>query len=94
MLLVFVALTLLLLAVALFALQNAEPVTVRFLHWQLQSSVAVVTLSATAAGAVVAGLLSLAARIMRWSRGRAASRSARESALPSEPRPPADLPGP
>ena len=74
--LVFVLLTLLLLVVAIFALQNAEPATVRFLHWQIRSSVAVVTLAATAAGALIAALLSWAARLLRWSRGRVAARAA------------------
>lgn len=73
--LVFILLTLLLLAVAIFALQNAEPVTVRFLHWQIHSSVAVVTLAATAVGALIAALLGWAARLWRWSRGRLAAQA-------------------
>jgi putative membrane protein len=81
--LLFALLTLLLLAVALFALQNADPVTLRFWPWQVQSSVAVVTLAATAAGALIATLLSVATRLMRWGRSRGAG--------PDEPRP---APGP
>lgn len=59
---------LLLLGVALFAFQNPDPVVVRFLHWRLSASVAVVTLAATASGALAAALLSLATRLVRWSR--------------------------
>lgn len=66
--LVFVLLTLLLLAVAVFALQNAAPVTVKFFHWQTESSLAVVTLSATVAGALIAMLGGLVARLRRWAR--------------------------
>lgn len=73
--LIFILLTLLLLAVAIFALQNSEPATVRFLHWQIRSSVAVVTLAATAAGALIAALLGWATRIRRWSRERGAARA-------------------
>ena len=54
--LIFVLLTLLLLAVALFALQNADPVTLRFWPWQVQGSVGVVTLAATAMGAVIGAM--------------------------------------
>jgi len=57
-----IVLSVLLLAVAIFALENAQAVTVRFLYWQLQSSVAVVALAATAAGALVAGLFGFASR--------------------------------
>jgi uncharacterized integral membrane protein len=68
--LIFVLLTLLLLAVALFALQNADPVTLRFWPWQVQGSVGVVTLAATAMGAVIGALLGLVTRVRRWRRGR------------------------
>jgi uncharacterized integral membrane protein len=89
----FVLLTLLLLAVALFALQNADPVTLRFLHWQFQSSVAVVTLGATAAGALIAGLMGVGGRLRRWQRRRPTEPgSSPGSALPAEPRPPVGPP--
>jgi uncharacterized integral membrane protein len=65
---------LLLLAVAIFAFQNPDPVTVRFLAWRTSSSLAIVGLAATAGGALMAGLVGFAARIRRWRRGRAASR--------------------
>ncbi len=84
-----IVLSVLLLAVAIFALENAQAVTVRFLSWQLQSSVAVVTLAATAAGVLIAGLFGLASRLRRWNRGRAATGAARLATLPSEPRSPA-----
>jgi uncharacterized integral membrane protein len=85
-LLLLIVLSVLLLAVAIFALENAQAVTVRFLYWQLQSSVAVVTLAATTAGVLIAGLLGLANRLRRWNRGRAATGAARPATLPSEPR--------
>ena len=57
-----IVLSVLLLAVVIFALQNAQAVTVRFLFWQLQSSAAVVALAATAAGVLIAELFGLARR--------------------------------
>ena len=86
-----IVLSVLLLAVAIFALENAQAVTVRFLYWQLQSSVAVVTLAATAAGVLIAGLFRLASRLWRWKRGRAATGAACPATLSSEPRSPAGL---
>ncbi|HEV8673677.1 MAG TPA: LapA family protein [Methylomirabilota bacterium] len=91
--LLFILVTLLLLAVAVFALQNHEPVTLKFLGWQLQSSVAVVTLGATTAGALIAGLLGLAGRLRRWQRARATA-GAREPTVPAGARPPAPPAGP
>jgi uncharacterized integral membrane protein len=61
-LLLLIVLSVLLLAVAIFALENAQAVTVRFLFWQLQSSVAVVTLAATTAGVLIAGLFRVEVR--------------------------------
>lgn len=93
--LVFLPLTLLLLAVAVFALQNPDPVTLRFLRWQAQSSVALVALGATTAGALIAGLLALAGRLRRWQRGRgpgATAGSGHQPALPPEVPPPAGPP--
>jgi len=63
--LALVLVALLLLAVALFALQNAQPVTVRFLLWQVEASVAAVTLAATAAGVLMGGLIGLVGRLRR-----------------------------
>jgi uncharacterized integral membrane protein len=71
--LLFIVLSLLLLAVALFALQNSEVVTVRFWPGQFRASLAAVILGATAGGALIAGLLSLASRLRRWQRSRRAS---------------------
>jgi uncharacterized integral membrane protein len=85
-LLLLVVLSGLLLAVAIFALQNAQAATVRFLYWELQSSVAVVTLAATAAGVLIAGLVGLASRLRRWRRGRTATGAPRVVPLPSAPR--------
>jgi uncharacterized integral membrane protein len=58
----------LLLAVAVFAFQNPDPVTVRFLQWRLSASVAVVTIASAATGALAAALASLAARFVKWTR--------------------------
>jgi uncharacterized integral membrane protein len=69
----FILLTLLLVLVAVFALQNPDVVTLHFLTWQLQTSVAILTLAATTVGAAIAGLIGLAARFQRWQRTRAAS---------------------
>lgn len=80
-----IVLSVLLLAVVIFALQNAQAVTVRFLFWQLQSSVAVVTLAATATGVLIAGLFGLASRLQRWKRGRPVTAPASPAVPPSEP---------
>jgi len=83
-----IVLSVLLLAIAIFALENPQAITVRFLYWQLQSSVAVVTLAATGAGVLIAGLIGLAGRLRRWKRGRAAKGAARQATLSAEPRAP------
>ena len=80
-----IVLSVLLLAVVIFALQNAQAVTVRFLFWQLQSSVAVVALAATTAGVLIAKLFGLASRLLRWKRGRPVTGAARPAVPPSEP---------
>jgi uncharacterized integral membrane protein len=80
-----IVLSLLLLAVVIFALQNAQAVTVRFLSWQLQSSVAVVALAATAAGVLIAGLFGLASRLLRWKRNRPADGSGASGSASSDP---------
>ena len=89
--LLLIVLSVLLLAVAIFALENAQAVTVRFLFWQLQSSVAVVTLAATTAGVLIAGLFRVVSRLRRWKCGRAAPGAPGPATLPFEPRSPAGL---
>lgn len=79
--LVLIVLSVVLLAVTLFALQNAQAVTVRFFSWELQSSLAVVTVAATAAGVVIAALVGLASRVWRWKRGRLTTRAARSRSV-------------
>ncbi|MDI3281604.1 MAG: LapA family protein [Bacillota bacterium] len=55
------------LAVTLFAVQNATAVTVRFLHWNFQTYLAVVIFGSAALGAVVVALLGLVKQIrLRW----------------------------
>ncbi|HLT57747.1 MAG: lipopolysaccharide assembly protein LapA domain-containing protein [Limnochordales bacterium] len=44
------------LAVAVFAVQNAEPITVNLIRWQLETSLVVVVVGSAAAGALVAGV--------------------------------------
>ena len=70
---------LLLFAVAVFAFQNPDAVTVRFLHWELSASVAVVTIASAATGALAAALASLAASFVKW------RRRPKPSARPSPP---------
>jgi uncharacterized integral membrane protein len=82
-------LSVLLLAIVIFALQNAEAVTIRFLFWQLQTSLAIIALAATAAGVLIAELFRLARRLLRWQRGRPVS-----PAVPAaEPGPRSNRPG-
>lgn len=83
----FILLTLLLVLVAVFALQNPDVVTLHFLTWHLQTSVAVLTLAATTVGAMIAGLVGLVARFSRWQRTRAASATSRAASPPSRPTP-------
>lgn len=45
--------------VAIFALQNAEQVTIRFLVWTFQTSVVIVILMSAGMGALLAALVSL-----------------------------------
>jgi len=82
----------LLFTVAIFAFQNPDPVTVRFLFWQLSASVAVVTIASAAAGALAAALASLAARFVRWTRGPGPSARTGAPAIPPPNAPP--QPGP
>jgi uncharacterized integral membrane protein len=83
--LALIVLSVLLLAVLIFTLQNAQAVTVRFLFWELQSSVAVVALAATAAGVLIAGLFGLASRLLRWKRNRPVTGPARPAVPPLSP---------
>jgi uncharacterized integral membrane protein len=78
----------LLLAVAVFAFQNPDAVTVRFLRWQLSASVAVVTIAAAAAGALAAALASLASRFVKWTRRPGPSPRTGPPAAPPPPSPP------
>jgi uncharacterized integral membrane protein len=85
--------------VAVFAIQNAGPVTLRFGIWSAETSLVVVILVAVAAGAAVASLLGLPGWIRDRSRlrqlareldGLRAAQSAAHQAPPeSPPRPPA-----
>jgi uncharacterized integral membrane protein len=78
----------LLLAVAVFAFQNPDAVTVRFLAWQLSASVAVVTIAAAAAGFLAAALASLAARLVKWTRRPGPSPRTGPPVPPPPPSPP------
>ena len=93
-------------AVALFAVQNAGPVTLRFGFWSVEMSLVVVVLVAAALGAVLASLLSLPGwfrdrRLLRQqSKELETLRASRPSTLPAptaspEPQtPPPGLSGP
>ena len=78
----------LLFAVAVFAFQNPDAVTVRFLHWQLSASVAVVTIASAATGALAAALASLATRLVKWSRRPGPSPRPGPPVAPPPPSPP------
>lgn len=51
------------LAVAVFAVQNAELISFRFFGWQSETSLVFVVLGAAAAGAVATGLVGVVSRI-------------------------------
>src|SRR4029453_2945186 len=78
-----IVLTVVLLFVVIFALQNAQAVTIRFLFWRLESSMAILPPAFTAAGVLIAELVRLGNRLLRWKRGR----------HPLEPPRPPDRPG-
>ena len=80
--LVLSILSVVLLAVTVFALQNAQVVTVRFLFWELQSSLATITIAATVAGVVIAALLGVASRVWNWKQGRARRPDIRPTKVP------------
>jgi uncharacterized integral membrane protein len=85
--------------VAVFAIQNAGPVTLRFGIWSVETSLVVVILVSVAAGAAVASLLGLPGWIRDRSRLRQLAREldglrsarhpAAEESPDSAPRPPA-----
>jgi uncharacterized integral membrane protein len=91
--LVFILLSLLLLAVAVFALQNPDRVTLSFAVWKVETSVAILALGATTTGALIAALLGLASRLRRWQRTRAATAAPPIAAPPLRSDPPSP-PGP
>jgi len=80
--------------VAVFAVQNAGPVALRFGFWSAETSLVVVILVAAAAGAAMASLVGLPGWIRDRRRLRAqareleALRSAHSPAAPSPPEPP------
>ena len=80
---------LLAIAVALFAVQNAGPVTLRLGFWSVEMSLVVVVLVAVALGAVLASMLSLPGwfrdrRLLRQqSKELEALRASRPSTLPA-----------
>ena len=63
----FAALVLAVLVVT-FALQNAIPVTVKFLAWNFESSLVVVIFLAAGGGAFAAALVSLPQAVRAWAR--------------------------
>jgi len=82
--LIYLLVTLFALAIAVFALQNAEPVKVQFLRWTFESSVAVVTLGSAALGALIAMGLGLVGRVRRRA-GRQREARGRELGAPRPP---------
>lgn len=51
------------LAVAVFAVQNAEPISFRFFGWQSETSLVFVVLGAAVAGAMATGLVGLVRQV-------------------------------
>ena len=78
--------------VAMFAVQNAGPVILRFAFWSAETSLVVVILVAAAAGAAMASLVGLPGWIKDRRRLRAQAREleALRAARPSMPPPPPD----
>ena len=78
-------------AVAVFAIQNAGPVTLRFGFWSVETSLVVVILVAAAAGAAVASLLGLPGWMRNRRRLRLQAREL-EAVRTSQTAPPAEFP--
>jgi uncharacterized integral membrane protein len=80
--------------VAMFAVQNAGPVTLRFAFWSVETSLVVVILVAAAAGAAMASFLGLPGWIRDRRRLRAQAREleALRVAQAPEAAPPPDSP--
>jgi uncharacterized integral membrane protein len=84
--------------VAVFAIQNAGPVTLRFGIWSVETSLVVVILVAVAAGAAVASLLGLPGwirdrhRLKLLTRELDGLRAAYSSTSPVSPEPPRQPP--
>ncbi|OGB95911.1 MAG: hypothetical protein A3G35_00830, partial [candidate division NC10 bacterium RIFCSPLOWO2_12_FULL_66_18] len=76
---------------AVFAIQNAGPVTLRFGFWSVETSLVVVILVAAAAGAAVASLLGLPGWMRNRRRLRLQAREL-EAVRTSQTAPPAELP--
>jgi uncharacterized integral membrane protein len=74
--------------VALFAVQNAGPVTLRFGFWSVETSLVVVILVATVAGAAMASLVGLPGWIRDRRRLRAQARELEALRTASSPAPP------
>ena len=81
--------------VALFAVQNAGPVALRFGFWSVELSLVVVVLVAAALGAILASLLSLPGwiRDRRLLRQQSKELEALRTSRPSPPPVPAPEPG-
>ena len=78
-------------AVAVFAIQNAGPVTLRFGFWSVETSLVVVILVAAAAGAAVASLLGLPGWMRNRRRLRLQAREL-EAVRTSQTAPPPEVP--
>ena len=72
--------------VAVVALQNAHAVTVSFLLWQFETSLALVILGATVAGLVIGGVIGFARAVRRWSRKAGPSAGSGKSSRGDPPR--------
>ncbi len=73
------------LALALFAIQNTDPLTVRFVTWSFTASEAVVILGAAIAGGIIGALLGLKGQIRARRAARKAEARLREIYHPREP---------
>jgi len=53
--------------VAMFSVQNAEPVTITFLIWTFQASLAIVIFLSVLSGVLIAALISISGKIRKYS---------------------------
>jgi len=67
--------------IAVFSVQNAEPVTITFLFWTFNASLAIIIFLSVLSGVLIAAIISLSGKIRRISEKRKTRKSAIKNAV-------------